>query len=148
MKKLLFLTLSLLIFYNLSFAVNSKESESSEKIKSANFEKNIVLKDTIKVDTNKFYLGVKDANMFYRKNFIHGLIGFSFGLFGILLIALLSRPTPFKSSRTLQNSKNKDLFTDREYLQGYKKEARKKNLSAAIIGWIMWVILFLILLGL
>jgi len=78
--------------------------------------------------------GVQDATYLHGKQGLHILYGFLFGPFAVAGAAIAG-PSPSTSKSTRMHSSNKDLFTDIDYLQCYKKKARGKNVANAAIGW-------------
>ena len=57
----------------------------------------------------------------------------------------MANPTPYKGSKTLMASKNKEDFDDPEYLSCYKKKAKGQLLGMEGIGWGAWLLLVLLL---
>lgn len=93
-------------------------------------------------DPGKCLKGRQDADMYHGKGGAHFALGALFGPFAIIGAAL-ANPTPQKGNETLQLSENQDMFDNPEYLQCYKKKAKKKNVGTAALGWLSWIILLL-----
>ena len=109
-------------------------------------ENNKVLKDyqelTSDEGINKCMEGAKDAANFHGKKGAHVALGFCFGGFSMIGTALADCG-PMKGSETMLLSKNKPLFTDYEYIQCYKKEARKNLLIMEAVGWGAFIVIYL-----
>ncbi len=105
---------------------------------------NRIYKKYLKLDDDyqKCFKGTQDAEMLHGKVGGHVLLGVLFGPFA-MVGAALANPNPYKGAYTLMESRNKDLFEDREYLQCYKKAAKKKNVLNVGIGWAMWMVFYL-----
>jgi hypothetical protein len=55
----------------------------------------------------------------------------------------LSNPTPYRGINTLMMSKNKEQFSDPEYLTCYKKKAKGNLVLMELAGWGTWILLVL-----
>ncbi|MEO0900205.1 MAG: hypothetical protein AAFY71_27585 [Bacteroidota bacterium] len=80
--------------------------------------------------------GKGDAKAFHGKVAKHVVSGIIFGPVGTIF-ALLGNPTPRKGKETKQLSDNRDLFSDAQYLNCYRKEAKKNNVLYTLIGWVV-----------
>lgn len=113
-------------------------------------ENNEILIDYLKLSSdegiNKCMEGTRDAEMLHGKKGAHVALGFCFGGFAMIGTAL-SDCGPMKGSETMLLSKNKPLFTDYEYIQCYKKEARKNLLIMEAVGWGAGILIYLVLLA-
>jgi hypothetical protein len=87
--------------------------------------------------------GHNDAKNLYNYGIPHFILGVLFGPFTVVG-TLVATPTPNKSQATMKLSENKELFGDPSYLECYKKEAKSKNLSAALAGWTTWIVIALL----
>jgi len=94
--------------------------------------------------TNKCLTGQLDAEQFHGKKAAHFFYGLLFGPVALLVTAL-SEPTPYSGKNTALLSSNKELFTDYEYLECYKKKARGKLLTMEAIGWGSIILLSILL---
>ncbi len=90
-------------------------------------------------DPNKCLNGRIDAEAYHGKQGLHFALGVLFGPIAVIGTAL-SSPTPERGKNTYLMSKNKDQFSDPEYLICYKKKARGKLMSATSLGWLSWVL--------
>lgn len=95
-------------------------------------------------DTNYYFLGAKDALLYYNITFPHAVFGFFVGGFAVLGVALTSYPLPYYNEKLLQHSTNKDLIYNKDYIAGYTYAARKKNIRATMYGWGVWTFIFII----
>ncbi len=86
--------------------------------------------------SEKYNKGLLDATI-YHKPGGWAVAGFLLGPIGVL-IALLIFP--------VQRSPNTELSRDLAYREGYRTEARRMNISNALIGWLIWVAIFLLFL--
>jgi hypothetical protein len=91
------------------------------------------------VDSNKCLNGRIDAEAYHGKQGLHFALGVLFGPIALIGTAL-SNPTPDKGKNTYLMSKNKDQFSDPEYLICYKKKAKGKLVSATSLGWLTWIL--------
>ena len=108
-------------------------------------ENNEILFDYLKLSSdegiNKCLEGAKDARMLHGKKGAHVALGFCFGGFAMIGTALADCG-PMKGSETMLLSKNKPLFTDYEYIECYKKEAKKNLLIMEAAGWGAFIVLY------
>ena len=88
--------------------------------------------------------GRLDAELYHGKKSGHFILGFLFGPFSIIGTAL-SNPTPERGRKTYMLSKNKDQFSDPQYLSCYKKKAKGQLIGMEALGWGAWVLLLLVL---
>jgi hypothetical protein len=95
-------------------------------------------------DANKCLNGSLDAENYHGKSGGHFALGVLFGPFAMIGTAL-SNPTPNRGKQTLMMSKNKDLFSDPEYLSCYKKKAKGQLITMEALGWASWILLILII---
>jgi hypothetical protein len=95
-------------------------------------------------ERNKCLQGRLDAESYHGRTFGNIMVGFLFGVFGVIGCAV-SSPVPQKNKKALMLSKNQDIFNDMEYLKCYKKRARGKNVVNSCIGWGAWIIIALTL---
>ena len=93
---------------------------------------------------SKCLKGRLDAENYHGKKGGHVALGFLFGPFAMIGTAL-ANPTPYKGSKTLMASKNKEDFDDPEYLSCYKKKAKGQLLGMEGIGLGAWLLLVLLL---
>ena len=90
--------------------------------------------------------GKKDARLFHGKRGANFMLGFSFGLFG-LIGTLAGNPKPEHGRKTFMSTPNRELMTDPTYRKCYKREARNMAFESAAEGWIMWLIIAVITIG-
>lgn len=95
-------------------------------------------------DPNKCLNGRLDAENYHGKKGGHFVLGFLFGPFAMIGTAL-SNPTPERGKQTYMMSKNKEQFSDPEYLSCYKKKAKGQLIGMEGLGWGFWILLFLVL---
>lgn len=91
-------------------------------------------------DNDKCLSGRLDAENFHGKKGGHFVLGVLFGPFAMIGTALIANPTPVKGKDTLALSKNKDQFTDPQYLSCYKKKAKGQLIGAEALGWGAWLL--------
>ena len=84
-----------------------------------------------------------DADAFHDKCGLHFALGVLFGPFA-MIGAAVSTPHPASGVNTATLSDNKDLFSDAEYLNCYKRKARGKNVGNSAVGWGTWLLFLLI----
>ncbi|MBN2663168.1 MAG: hypothetical protein JXR68_05925 [Bacteroidales bacterium] len=94
-------------------------------------------------DSSYYFLGFKDAMLYYNMDIPHAIFGFVLGGFAVLGVALTSSPEPYFNAKTIKYSKNSNLFYNKDYIAGYRKAARKKNIRATFLGWSIWTMLFI-----
>jgi hypothetical protein len=87
--------------------------------------------------------GQMDASMHHGKKGGHVLLGALFGPFA-MLGTLVANPTPDKGKSTYMLSENKDLFSDYQYIECYKKSARKSLIGMEAVGWGVWILLIVL----
>lgn len=95
-------------------------------------------------DPDKCLNGRLDAENFHGKRGGHFILGVLFGPFAMIGTAI-ANPTPDRGKQTYMLSKNKDLFTDPEYLNCYRKKAKGQLIGMEALGWgalILLVLLF------
>ena len=95
-------------------------------------------------EPNKCLSGRLDAENYHGKKGGHFVLGALFGPFAMIGTAL-SNPTPERGSETMMMSKNKDQFSDAEYLSCYKKKAKGQLIGMEGLGWGAIVLLLLVL---
>jgi hypothetical protein len=95
-------------------------------------------------EPNKCLNARLDAENYHGKNGGHFALGILFGPFAMIGTAL-SNPTPERGKQTYMMSKNKEQFSDPEYLSCYKKKAKGQLIGMEAIGWGSWILLLLIL---
>ncbi len=95
-------------------------------------------------DPNKCLSGRLDAENYHGKKGVHFIMGVLFGPFAMIGTALAD-PTPEKGKQTLAISKNKEMFSDLEYLSCYKSKAKGQLIGMEALGWGAWILLFLVL---
>jgi len=100
--------------------------------------------EMVQLDTSKCMKGRFDAQYLHGKKGGHFFLGFLFGPFAVIGTALAD-PTPYKSTQTLSLSKNKDLFSDPEYLSCYRSKAKGQLIGMEFAGWGAAVLLILLL---
>lgn len=94
------------------------------------------LQDT---DPDKCLKGQTDAELYHGKVFGHVVLGILFGPFAVIGAAL-ANPSPESGARTYLLSKNKEIFSDPNYLMCYKRKARSRNTVHTLIGWGTWIV--------
>lgn len=94
-------------------------------------------------EPNKCLNGKLDAENFHGKKGGHFVLGVLFGPFAMIGTAL-ANPTPDKSNKTLMMSKNKDQFSDPEYLSCYRSKAKGSLIGMEALGWGAWILLLLL----
>jgi len=95
-------------------------------------------------EENKCFNARLDAENYHGKKGGHFALGVLFGPFAMIGTAL-ANPTPEKGKQTYMMSKNKDQFSDLEYLSCYKKKAKGQLIGMEALGWGAWVLLVLAL---
>jgi hypothetical protein len=95
-------------------------------------------------DPNKCMNGRVDADAYHGKKGGHFILGVLFGPFAMIGTAL-SNPTPDKGRNTLVMSKNKDQFSDPEYLTCYRSKAKGQLIGMEALGWGAWILLLLVI---
>jgi hypothetical protein len=96
------------------------------------------------VDPNKCLNGRLDAETYHGKKGGHFALGVLFGPFAMIGTAL-SNPTPEKGKQTYMMSKNKEEFSDPEYLSCYKKKAKGQLVGMEALGMVAWILLIAII---
>ena len=92
---------------------------------------------------NKCLNGQMDAENYHGKKGGHFALVFLFGHFE-MIGTLLASPTPEKGKRTYLMSKNKEQFTDYEYINCYKKKAKAQLIGMEAAGWGSYLIILLL----
>ncbi len=95
-------------------------------------------------DPSKCLNGRLDAENYHGKKGGHFVLGVLFGPFAMIGTAL-ANPTPEKGKQTYMMSKNKDQFSDLEYLSCYKSKAKGQLIGAEALGWCAWLLFALTL---
>lgn len=95
-------------------------------------------------DPNKCLNGRLDAENYHGKKGGHFVLGVLFGPFAMIGTAL-ANPTPEKGKQTYMMSKNKEQFSDPEYLSCYRKKAQEQLIGMEALGWGAWILLLLLL---
>jgi hypothetical protein len=95
-------------------------------------------------DPNTCLNGRLDAENYHGKKGGHFVLGVLFGPFAMIGTAL-ANPTPEKGRQTYLMSKNKEEFTDPEYLSCYRKKARGQLVGMEALGWGAWILIVLVL---
>ena len=95
-------------------------------------------------DPNKCMNGRVDADNYHGKKGGHFVLGVLFGPFAMIGTAL-SNPTPERGRNTLMMSKNKDQFSDPEYLSCYRSKAKGQLVGMEALGWGAWILLLLVI---
>ena len=132
------------------FKADGKKYEiPASEIFSLQFEntKNKVYTSYLKMldqDPNLCMQGRLDAKNYHGKKGGHVVLGFLFGPFAMLGTAL-ANPTPDKGKQTYMMSKNKEHFSDLEYLSCYKKKAKGQLIGMEAIGWGVAILLSLVI---
>ncbi len=93
---------------------------------------------------SKCLLGTADADQYHGKAGVHFLLGVLFGPFAMIGTAVAD-VTPYTGKSTMMMSKNKEHFSDYEYLQCYRRKAKGKLIGMEGLGWASWVLFILIL---
>lgn len=91
---------------------------------------------------NKCLNGILDAENYHGKKGGHFVLGVLFGPFAMIGTALAD-PTPEKGKQTYMMSKNKDQFSDLEYLSCYRRKAKGQLIGMEALGWGAWVLFVL-----
>lgn len=94
-------------------------------------------------DPGKCLNGRMDAENFHGKKGGHFILGALFGPFAMIGTAI-ANPTPDRGKQTYMLSKNKDQFTDPEYLNCYRKKAKGQLIGMEALGWGAWLLLILL----
>ena len=81
-----------------------------------------------------------DAQRFHGKKAGHVILGVLFGPFAIIGTAL-SDPSPYKSSKTLIRSENREQFNEPEYLICYRKKAKDQLIAMEAVGWFIAIMI-------
>lgn len=84
-----------------------------------------------------------DAENFHGKKVGHFFLGVLFGPFAIIGTAF-ANPTPFNGQHTYMLSKNREQFTDPQYLKCYKQKAKGQLIGMEALGWGAWIAFVLI----
>jgi hypothetical protein len=87
--------------------------------------------------------GKLDAENYHGKKVGHFFLGVLFGPFAMIGTAL-ANPTPEKGKQTYMMSKNKDQFSDPQYLSCYKKKAKGQLIGMEALGWGAWLVIVLV----
>lgn len=95
-------------------------------------------------DPSQCMNGRLDAESYHGKKGTHVALGFLFGPFAMLGTAM-ANPTPEKGKSTYMMSKNKEHFSDLEYLSCYKKKAKVQLIGMEAIGWGGFLLLLLLI---
>lgn len=94
-------------------------------------------------DINKCMAGRMDAENYHGKKGWHFALGVLFGPFAMIGTAL-ANPTPQKGRETYMLSKNKEFFSDPEYLSCYRSKAKGQLITWEALGWGAWILLILL----
>jgi hypothetical protein len=97
-------------------------------------------------DSTACLKGALDAKKYHGKIANHIVLGMFLGPYAMIGTAF-SNPTPEKGERTYTMSNNKELFDDPDYLECYKKKAKRKLIGIEGIGTGISVIGLVILLA-
>jgi hypothetical protein len=95
-------------------------------------------------DPNKCLNGRLDAENYHGKRGGHFVLGVLFGPFAMIGTAL-SNPTPDRGKQTYMMSRNKEQFSDPEYLSCYTKKAKGQLIGIEALGrgaWILFILAF------
>lgn len=130
-------------------AENQKYSIPASEIESIQFENNndkvfTSYQALVNAEQSKCMAGSLDAENHHGKKGGAIALGALFGPFALVGTAILANPTPEKGARTYMLSKNKELFSDAEYLSCYKKKAKGQLVGSTALGWAAWVLLVII----
>ncbi len=93
-------------------------------------------------DPNKCLNGRLDAENYHGKRGSHFVLGVLFGPFAMIGTAL-SNPTPDRGKQTYMMSRNKEQFSDPEYLSCYTKKAKGQLIGIEALGWGAWILFIL-----
>ena len=106
---------------------------SSLKFESPN--KKFVLASNViaEEDSSACVKGASDAKKYHGKIASHIVLGMFLGPYAMIGTAF-ANPTPEKGERTYTMSDNKELFDDPDYLECYKKKAKRKLIQMEAIG--------------
>jgi hypothetical protein len=94
-------------------------------------------------DPNKCLDGRLDAENFHGKRGGHFILGVLFGPFAMIGTAV-ANPTPERGKNTYMMSKNKEEFSDSEYLSCYKKKAKGQLVGMEALGWATWILIMVL----
>jgi hypothetical protein len=94
-------------------------------------------------DPNKCLNGRLDAKNYHGKKGGHLVLGVLFGPFAMIGTAL-SNPTPERGKKTYMMSKNKEQFSDTEYLRCYENKAKEQLIIAEALGYFSWILVFVV----
>jgi hypothetical protein len=83
---------------------------------------------------NKCLNGRLDAENYHGKKGGHFALGVLFGPFAMIGTSL-ANPTPDKGRQAYMMSKNKEQFSDLEYLTCYRKKAKRQLVGMEGLGW-------------
>ena len=104
-----------------------------------------VLTDYLSIGNGKnCFKGYQDAKGLHGKTGGAFALGVLFGPLAIIGTALCS-PTPDRGRSTITLSQNQDLFGDPQYLECYKKTARRNLVASAALGWFVSIVLFIVI---
>jgi hypothetical protein len=111
-------------------------------------ERNILIRNLIQeemknqspVDETKMLEGKLDATNFHQRGFGNFCLGFLLGPFGVVGTAI-GRPR----NPDYVMTPNKDNLSNPDYLKGYKRRARGKNVTNALGGWAAVIMLSIVL---
>lgn len=87
--------------------------------------------------------GKLDAKNYHGKKVGHFFLGVLFGPFSMIGTAF-ANPTPKKGKQTFIMSKNKDQFSDPQYLSCYKKKAKGQLIRMEALGCGAYIVLALV----
>ncbi len=88
--------------------------------------------------------GKNDAKKYHKRKRRYIILGAITGPVGVAA-AILAKPSPHKGRDTSFESNNRDMFNDLAYLKCYRKEARKVNIKASLIGLGIFTIIYILL---
>jgi hypothetical protein len=110
---------------------NPKDKIYTDYLQITNLNPNLCLK------------GRLDAENYHGKKGGHFVLGMLFGPFAMVGTAI-SNPTPERGKYTYLMSKNKEHFSDPEYLSCYTKKAKNQLITMEALGFGAWILILLV----
>jgi len=94
--------------------------------------------------SDKCMRGQLDAAAYHGKGGGNFILGVLFGPFAVIGCAV-GKSGPSRGANTFIMSENRELFNDAIYLTCYQKQARRKAITNAAIGWGAWILFVLLI---
>ena len=127
-------------------SVKNKEKEfrfTPDQVALIEFDlSNVHIAKILKVNADySVFDGIADAQIYHKRFGGNFALGFFFGVFGFVGVAVgkVKEPPAYIEDWT-------GKMRDGDYVVGYDKKAKGKNIGAAGVGWAAWVVLMIILL--